>query len=197
MYKVDEGERLVAIPNPLLYRCRGKALRNMNRYEYFSCVRVVKDRINWNSDEPKTRQSTQFRFTTSIEIHASHHQILRSKQCTIKLFKNPPPHPGKRPDTTNAKELARWEQRADKFACYYLVLFREESDLYDANQENHYEYNWNAFEEFIQLKKGEHDKNRKAIHTRLLHTLSNQRPYYWHQDGRSKENHSLTLSRSQ
>ena len=55
--KVDEGARLVAIPYPMLYRFRGERLKLLNRIEYCSCVRVVRDRLEDetpNNDPPPT-----------------------------------------------------------------------------------------------------------------------------------------------
>ena len=93
-----------------------------------------------------------FRFGKDIEILASHHQIIRSKSCTPKLFQNPPSHPGLPPDTSDESETKKWEENAATFACYYLIMFRPEKNLYNNTPiplEKYPRYDWEAYTEFI------------------------------------------------
>jgi len=52
LYSVDDGTWLVAIPSPMLYRFRGKKSRNLNHIEYYSCIKIVKDRPDENDATP-------------------------------------------------------------------------------------------------------------------------------------------------
>ena len=93
-----------------------------------------------------------YRFGNGIEIQASHHQVMRSKQCTPKFFTTPPAHPEQKPDSTkyDANAHKQWLQKANRFARFYLTTFRPEPDLYAINQKNTYSYTWNDLETFVQ-----------------------------------------------
>ena len=77
------------------------------------------------------------------------------------IFQNPPRHPGIPPvedgDGTTAKKILSWRKKANRFARYYLVLFRPEERLYNNTQTNLYSYNWEAFVEYTTWLR---DKNR-------------------------------------
>ena len=49
-----------------------------------------------------------------IEIWDDHHQTLRSKQFTPKFFRNPPTHPGQKPNDNepNSHILTQWNKKA-------------------------------------------------------------------------------------
>jgi len=86
LYNVNDGTGLVAIPSPM---------------QYYSCIKIVKDRPDENDAIPPEiqyqrgrKKSTHFHFSPGIEIHANHHQTLLTKQYTPKLFRGPPNHPG-------------------------------------------------------------------------------------------------------
>jgi len=166
MYKGNGGE-LIPVPRPMLYRCRGNALRKLNRYEYFTCVEVKRNRKETPKSNSTTGRpnSTQYSFAPNCPIANSYHQILRSKQCTLKLFKNPPPHPGKEPDRSNLTEFEKWQQKANRFALYYLVLFRPEEDMHKMKkcyETSPYHYKWKDFQDFVNtLKEGENNATEK------------------------------------
>ena len=199
LYPVDDNTRLVAIPYPMLYRYRGWGLRNLNRLEYCSCVRVVKykkneDTDNVNLNQHGRRKTYRYAFDEELEIHASHYQILRSKMCTPKMFKNPPPPPGLKPTSNDDHELKSWHHKANKFATYYLVMFRPESELYSKKQDFKYSYNWDAFVKFIQdLKANDHiaiNKFRLAQMRRMilsLKTTTRGRAILSHYRGRKRD----------
>ena len=99
VYQVDNDTRYEPIANPLLYRYRGEKLKGLNRLEYFCTVKTVKDpsekdRIKNASKCQRRPKNHQYKFSEGIPIHANHHQIMRTKSCTPKLFTNPPSHPG-------------------------------------------------------------------------------------------------------
>eukprot|EP00956_Cyclotella_meneghiniana_P034858 scaffold108916_cov39-Cyclotella_meneghiniana.AAC.1 len=151
LYTVDDGKRIVPVPYPYLYANRGEQLKQLNRIEYYSVISVQKDRKETSElQEPHLqykggrKKSKRYRFSSALEIHANHHQALRSRQCTPNFFRNTPPHPGKEPivgvnDVTEA-DVKRWRKKADKFAEFYLMLFRPETDLYSSSQINNYSY---------------------------------------------------------
>lgn len=127
LYSVDEGKRIFAIPYPHIYWFRGEKLKDLNWLEYYSLI--------------------------SLEIHANHHQVLRSHQCTPKFFYNTPPHPGKQPELgtegDSDNKLKQWYKTANKFAQFSLTAFWPEPSLYSATQENHYTYEWEDLVDFV------------------------------------------------
>ena len=140
LYKTDD-DRIHAVTYTELYRCRGKGLKDLNRLEYCSLVRVAKI----------GNGGASFAFGRGLQekLGTTFHQILRSKQCTPKLFGTPPPPPGAKPHWTNKQNLRRWKKRADQFACYYLIMFRPEVGLYEKGQKFDLDYSWDAFEKFV------------------------------------------------
>ena len=158
VYKVTnengDVECLESIPYAMMYRYRGKELSCLSRYEYFTNVKVIKVKAS-ATNKKSTRgrkKNRQFAFDNpNILIRLTHFQVLRSKQCTLKLVRNPPPHPGPKPaDKESAKVTKAWQKRADRFALFYLLLMRPETALYSHEQENKYRYNWSEFVTFVQ-----------------------------------------------
>ena len=152
----------------MMYRYRGKELSHLSRYEYYSVVKVIKVKASATDKKCKKgrKRNRQFAFDNpNMLISLSHFQVLRSKQCTLKLVRNPPPHPGPKPaDKESTKLKKAWQKRADRFALFYLLLMRPETDLYSYKQENQYRYNWSEFITFVQkLKNDSESKNALAI----------------------------------
>ena len=50
-YKADNGTRFVPISYPHLYQYRGVELKNLNRIEYFSKIKIQKDQPDTNDEE--------------------------------------------------------------------------------------------------------------------------------------------------
>ena len=181
-YKTEDGQGLEPVPWPVLYRFRGIHLRDLNRWEYWCLVRVVKTTTETYdgaaSNKPKRGRPSSRRFEfggspNDIPILHSHHQILRSKQCTLKFLQNPPCHPGPCPPPEAPQaEQDKWVRRANRFAQYFLVLFRPESELYTNGQSNKYKYDWKTFVKFTQSLKNsefEIDRLRFEIMERVAH----------------------------
>ena len=172
LFRVDGGERLEPVRYPALYRNRGPNLAILSRYEYCTQVKVElkKKDDNYDDDESANKnqqnnstkvkrgrkRSKAFEFGENFILQPSHVQRLRTKLCTLKLYKSPPPHPGKRPaDSTTETQLVKWKKKANKYGAFFLMLFRPEEDLYEDQQENQYKYNWKEFVAFYNsLKKG-------------------------------------------
>ena len=155
IYKVDEGKRLEAVPLPDLYRYRGKELSKLSRYEYRTQVKVEQkskddeEEMDGQNKPKRGRQkSKSFEFAKGFELHASHIQKLRMKICTVKLYGNPPPFPGKQPEDIKSIAYKKWRKKADRFGAYFLALFRPEEHLYEKGQVNNYMYTWEAFIQF-------------------------------------------------
>ena len=94
------------------------------------------------------KKSRSFEFASGFALHASHVQKLRMKLCTLKLYGNPPPLPGKQPDDIESIGYKKWRKKADRFGSYFLALFRPEECLYEKNQINDYVYDWETFIRF-------------------------------------------------
>ena len=157
LYKVTnengDVETLEAIPYAKMYRYRGKELSCLSRYEYFCTIKVikVKDSATDRKSKQGRKKNTHFAFDNpKISIRLTHFQVLRSKQCTLKLVRNPPPHPGPKPtNKESTKVIKAWKKRANKFALFYLLLMRPETALYSHKQENKYRYTWSEFVKFV------------------------------------------------
>jgi len=168
-YKTNDGTKQ-PISYAALYRHRGKALKDLSRYEYCALVRVVESKDD-SSSSPNTSsghgrsKSTAFPFGPGLGIENNYHQILRSKQLTPKFTRSPPPPPKVKPQhqepdqfdeageyedyvSKYEHELDNWRKKADKFAHFYLAMFRPEEELYERGQICRYKYNYEAFLEF-------------------------------------------------
>ena len=193
IFRVDDGERIVAVPRPFFYRYRGEGLKDINRIEYYSTIEIRKDRPDENDlisphlqYKKGRKKSVMYRFGTGIEIAANHHQTMRSKLCTPKFFKNTPPHPGQKPqeNESNLNAIKQWDKKAKRFAQFYLTAFRPEPELYNANQQTYtYSYEWEdliTFVDELQEKRGKEDdiairRFRLDYMTTMIHGLKTSR----------------------
>jgi hypothetical protein len=168
---------LQSIPYPVFYRYRGEAMRDMNRLEYYSLVQVKrrdKESGDGSEERPKTKEFP-FGFGLNEAIggdgRGRYFQYLRSKQCTPQFFSSPPRHPGLKP--ADPEQQTAWRMAADRFACDYLIMFRPEPDLYGEGQSCTYEYNWEAFEDYVlQLHVSDKcvDRSRLEQMERMVHS---------------------------
>jgi hypothetical protein len=166
---------LQSIPYPVFYRYRGEALKDLNRLEYYSLVQVTRRVKESGADgRPKTKEFP-FGFGLNEAIggdgRGRYFQYLRSKQCTPQFFSSPPRHPGLKP--SDPKQQMAWRMAADRFACDYLIMFRPEPDLYEEGQRCTYEYNWEAFEDYVlQLHVSDKhiDRSRLEQIERMVHS---------------------------
>ena len=127
------------------------------------------------------KKSKTYIFDKGIEIWVNHNQALRSEQCTPKFFRNPPTHPGQKPNDneTNSHVLTQWNKKAKKFAEYYLALFCPESNLYGGHQENIYSY---ELEDLVAFVSNLQQNNHIAINRfqldyiiNMIHSLNTSR----------------------
>ena len=184
VYKVtkDDGEikYVEALPYAKMYRFRGKELSGMSRYEYFSAVKLVKAPKSSNEGGKKgsrgrKKNSTYELENPDIDIRFDYVQVLRSKQCTLKLVSNPPPFPGLKPaDNEGAKIQKAWRKKANRFSLFYLLLFRPETKLYSSAQtvKDTYDYEWPQFLDFVRYlkrSKKEIDKERYETMMKFVH----------------------------
>ena len=184
VYKVtkDDGETdyVEALPYAKMYRFRGEELSGMSRYEYFSAVKLVKAPKSSNEGGKKgsrgrKKNSTYELENPDIDIRFDYVQVLRSKQCTLKLVSNPPPFPGLKPaDNEGAKIQKAWRKKANRFSLFYLLLFRPETKLYSSAQtvKDTYDYEWPQFLDFVRYlkrSKKEIDKERYETMMKFVH----------------------------
>ena len=172
IYKMND-ETLHAISYPELYRYRGEKLKDLNRLEYCSMVRVVKDRTtNAPTSGLGRKKNESFQFGKGLKIGSEYRQVLLSKQCTPKFFGKMPRHPGKEPSDPSQRD--RWREQAEQFAFHYLTMFRPEDELYEAGQEwgSKKDYSWEAFLEFeSELRSSDRavDNSRLELMERVVH----------------------------
>ena len=136
LYKIDNGKSLLPVAYPVLYRFRGEAFRHYSRWEFTTSVRTIaKSKLAEGSSSVGRRKSSHFRFGRGCPLEESHVLQLRLKLCTPKLYSNPPPYPGEEPpesdDDPSGKNRKKWRAKANKFAFYFLAMFRPEDELYD------------------------------------------------------------------
>jgi hypothetical protein len=178
LIKTRSPENLYSIPYPAFYRYRGKALKDMNRLEYYSLVQVHRREKESGADGSEGRLKTkEFPFGRGIAEaiggpgSGRWYQYLRSKQTTPQFFTSPSRHPGSQP--SDPEQQTAWRMAADRFACDYLIMFRPEPDLYEECQSCTYEYNWEAFEEYVlQLRVSDKciDRSRLEQMERMVHS---------------------------
>ena len=144
-FNVDAGanvKRPVYIPKAALYANRGFKLRDLNTIEYNALVRH-------GLKNSSTTRSKRFAFSTSFEGAANYEQVLLQKQKTVIVIRKSPKHPGKEPGTTKGKTYDQWKIGADKYARFYLTLFRAEPECYSSCHQNLYSYDWKVLMSFV------------------------------------------------
>jgi hypothetical protein len=144
-FKVDTGtkdKRVVYIPKAALYANRRFELRCLNTIEYNTL-------IQFGAKTSSANRSKRFPFSTSFEAAANYEQVLMKKQKTIIVVRKPPKHPGKEPITSKGKTYDQWKIEADKYARFYLTLFRPECDCFSSSEQNVYSYDWSALRNFV------------------------------------------------
>ena len=168
-YKTNDGSKQ-PVSYAALYRYRGEGLKHFSRYEYCALVKVAESKDDPVSS-PSTssgrgrRKSEVYPFELGLGIENNYHQVLRSKQLTPKFTSNPPPppkHKPRPPDLDQFDEAGEYEdcvskyeheldnlrKKADKFAHFYLTMFRPEDTLYKRGHVCKYKYDYEAFVEF-------------------------------------------------
>ena len=74
IYKIDDGENIVAVPYPKLYCYRGAGLRQISRYEYCTQVKIEKQKkemSDGNTEKQKRgrKEGRIFEFGKGFELH--------------------------------------------------------------------------------------------------------------------------------
>ena len=110
-------------------------MKGLNRLEYCALVSIVPKKKK-KTEQSKGRNQTQmYEFGSGLreKIGSKYCQVLKTMQCTPKLFNKVPTHPGEKP--LNPKKVRQWEKKAEKFAFHFLAMFRPEDKLYDYDSE--------------------------------------------------------------
>jgi hypothetical protein len=156
IYTIEEktdaiGSREVKQPIPYVahYGHRGEGLRYLSRMEWEALVQIKKRRKTDTFSNRRT-PAKQFLFTESYSLHTCHAQFLRAKQRVIVFSRKQPKCPGNKPDETSTKQYKQWKEKADYFSRYFLTMFRPELNCYDISHTNHYRYDWEALETWIE-----------------------------------------------
>ena len=82
-----------------------------------------------------------------------------------------PQHPGAKPK--DPQDLRAWQKKADRFAEWYLIMFRPETSLYEEGQECTLDYSWDTFVEFVEgLRRSKRaiDRSRLELMERMAGT---------------------------
>jgi len=118
----DTKQKCIVVPTAMLFHTRGKELEKMSYYEYLGCVLFMNQPCPAKQRLDK-RTSRKFAMESTFEGHFNCCHALKQKQCTPLLNGKVPSLPGKKPCSDDQKQ-ASWQERADRFAAYYLTLFR-------------------------------------------------------------------------
>ena len=117
----------ILVPEVSLYLYRSEQLEDLSYYEYLGCVET-----KTGKKSESTKRSRQTRYALLPSFHGSNeiYQVLSQKQRTPLFIGPPPKHPGKQPTEKDqntmayVKALASWKAEADRYARYYLTLFK-------------------------------------------------------------------------
>ena len=116
----------IFVPQVALYLYRGDQLSLLNFYEYLGCI-LFHNESNPCVEVHDLGTAQRFPMDPNFEGHLDCHHSLLLNQATPLLSGPVPRHPGKKPDQSRGKNaLSSWKERADKYARYYLLLFRPE-----------------------------------------------------------------------
>ncbi len=138
------------VPTPVHYPThwwfRGKSLRHLTMFEYYSIVDIIrrpKPSDNDACDEcrPGKKKRQTFDFHEDHPLHESHVQALRFKQHTLILNAHPPKDPGPKPRKCkpNSASAVRaeievasktWTRKANAFARFYNIVFLPHDNMF-------------------------------------------------------------------
>jgi hypothetical protein len=147
----EDGGTSIPVPYPVHYKHRGKELGLMNRHEYAILVKV-KILPSTKKEDTETWgrcKSRRYPLGEGHVLRATHNQLIKSKIPTLICCGKVPRYPGVLPQAASGKKKRAWSERANKFARYYLTLFRPETELYDNTSENTLSYNWPALQGWL------------------------------------------------
>ena len=148
-------QRTIFIPTDSTYWFRSQQLENITYYEYRACFTFHKNkkpRKNPGGDPNKLNQQTQFILDQQFPAHEDSYIVINKKQCTPLAIGTIPKHPGSEPimdneeDGQQQKRHAKWREKADLYAKYYLSYFRPHSFRTEDTT-----YTWDDLEEWIQF----------------------------------------------
>ena len=173
IYDIEEGmlensSNKAAVPSCARYFFRGKGLAMLNMIEYYSLIQLEK-KITDTEPVPDLLNSRRipakrFEFDTDFILQPLYRQSLVTKQSLPFVVGKPPPsRPLARPERTNGEtdesynfRLQKWRRHGDRFAKYYLLLFRPTGALDTLHEEN---FTYAALEKWVEYTM-KHDRTR-------------------------------------
>ena len=113
----------ILVPTAVLFLMKGEELsKKINYYEYLGCIQF-QNKPCPSRQKTNKKDALKFAMNSLFQGHINSCHAIRIKQCTPLLNGKMPTHPGKEP-TQTSKNYSSWKERADKYANYYLTLFR-------------------------------------------------------------------------
>jgi len=167
IYTFVEGDttRAVLVPECSFYPDRGEGLKELSRHEYAALIKVER-----RGKLDRNKRRTAFLLGEKHPCFAQYAQYLRAVQCTVIVTRKAPPHPGINPGRGTDEEAA-WREKANRYAKYYLTIFRPERLCYEQHQLNKYGYAWEDLVDFITHMQSDTAVLSKfrlaAMHTRM------------------------------
>jgi hypothetical protein len=129
--KIGEDENIsnpvrhLLFPSSGEYYFRSPKLEDISYFEYQSCFAFKNSPPSDKPDNPLNfKTATQFRMDHRFPAHTNSHQVVRQKQCTPLLVGDIPPFPGNEPSVDDSDNHTRWQEKADRYALFYLAMFR-------------------------------------------------------------------------
>ncbi len=145
-------ERRMLVPEVSLYLQRSPLLEDLSYYEFLACIGLRKGKPATKQNPDNLKVQKHFHLLPSFAACNNYYHVILQKQMTPLLAGTPPRHPGKAPTKTHAPSGAplstylSWKIRADRFARYYLTLFRPHRLSPLDSSSNH----WNKFLQWVQ-----------------------------------------------
>jgi hypothetical protein len=119
------------VPDSMLYGNRGYDLRNFSRTE-MSAILQLKQKSTGDGSRKK-----MFALCPAFILAARFGYSLKKKQTTPILTSRVPHAPGDPPIDGDRAAYQHWQRKADTYAEWLLVMYRPETNYYDASREGH------------------------------------------------------------
>ena len=134
---------VIPVPQSSIFLHRGDSLSLLNFYEYLALVTFIPKHNDCN-EVFGLKQAQSYPMNSKFEAANFCHHVLKLKHATPLLSGKIPCHPGKEPSAKSTSATkSRWAAQANKYARYYLTLFRPETI------EDDFGYEWKDLNTYI------------------------------------------------